>query len=86
MGVPVSIDTYKPEVMRQALDLGADIVNDIWALQQPGALDVSPAIRSCGVCLMHMHGEPQTMQRSPLEGDAGAAGARFPGRPLGCAG
>jgi dihydropteroate synthase len=70
MGVPVSIDTYKPEVMRQALDLGADIINDIWALQQPGALDVIAGHPQCGVCLMHMHGEPQTMQRSPLEGDA----------------
>ncbi|MBA2961294.1 MULTISPECIES: dihydropteroate synthase [Ramlibacter] len=70
MGVPVSVDTYKPEVMRQALDLGADIVNDIWALQQPGAVDVVAAHPSCGVCLMHMHGEPQTMQRTPMEGDA----------------
>src|SRR5215211_526925 len=39
-GVPVSVDTYKPEVMREALDLGADIINDIWALRQPGAADV----------------------------------------------
>ena len=38
LGVPVSVDTYKPEVMREALDLGADIINDIWALRQPGAL------------------------------------------------
>jgi dihydropteroate synthase len=70
MGMPVSVDTYKPEVMRQALDLGADIVNDIWALQQPGAIDVVAAHPACGVCLMHMHGEPRTMQRSPLDGDA----------------
>jgi dihydropteroate synthase len=70
MGVPVSIDTYKPEVMRQALDLGADIVNDIWALRQPGAVDAIAAHPQCGVCLMHMHGEPQTMHRTPLEGDA----------------
>lgn len=70
LGVPVSVDTYKPEVMRQVLDLGADIVNDIWALQQPGALDAVAAHPQCGVCLMHMHGEPRTMQRSPLEGDA----------------
>jgi dihydropteroate synthase len=70
MGVPVSVDTYKPEVMRQALDLGSDIVNDIWALRQPGAVEVIAAHPRCGVCLMHMHGEPQTMQRSPLEGDA----------------
>jgi dihydropteroate synthase len=70
LGVPVSVDTYKPEVMRQALDLGADIINDIWALGQAGAMDVVAGHPLCGVCLMHMHGEPQTMQRSPLEGDA----------------
>ncbi len=70
LGVPVSVDTYKPEVMRQALDLGADIINDIWALRQPGACEAVAAHGSCGVCLMHMHGEPQTMQRSPMEGDA----------------
>ncbi|HZY18209.1 MAG TPA: dihydropteroate synthase [Ramlibacter sp.] len=70
LGVPVSVDTYKPEVMRRALDLGADIVNDIWALRQPGALDAVARHPSCGVCLMHMHGEPQTMHRAPMEGDA----------------
>ena len=70
LGVPISVDTYKPQVMRAALDLGADIVNDIWALRQPGAVDVVARHPHCGVCLMHMHGEPQTMQRSPMEGDA----------------
>src|SRR3954467_594711 len=69
-GLPISVDTYKPEIMREALDLGADIVNDIWALRQPGALDVVAAHPTCGVCLMHMHGEPMTMQRAPMEGDA----------------
>jgi dihydropteroate synthase len=69
-GVPVSVDTYKPEVMREALALGADIVNDIWALRRPGAREAVAAHAQCGVCLMHMHGEPQTMQRSPMEGDA----------------
>jgi dihydropteroate synthase len=69
-GVPISVDTYKPEVMREVLDLGADIVNDVWALRQPGAVEVVAAHPSCGVCLMHMHGEPQTMQRAPLLGDA----------------
>jgi dihydropteroate synthase len=47
-----------------------DIVNDIWALRQPGARETIASHPSCGVCLMHMHGEPQTMQRAPLEGDA----------------
>ncbi len=70
LGIPISVDTYKPEVMREVLDLGADIINDIWALRQPGARDVVTAHPACGVCLMHMHGEPQTMQRSPMEGDA----------------
>ena len=70
LGVPVSVDTYKPRVMQQALDLGADIVNDIWALRQPGAREVVAAHPSCGICLMHMHGEPQTMHRSPMAGNA----------------
>jgi dihydropteroate synthase len=70
LGVPVSVDTYKPEVMRAVLDLGADIVNDIRALRQPGALDAVARHPHCGVCVMHMHGEPQTMQRAPMEGDA----------------
>ncbi|MES2938008.1 MAG: dihydropteroate synthase [Pseudomonadota bacterium] len=70
LGVPVSIDTCKPELMREALDLGADIVNDIWALRQPGAREVVAAHGRCGVCLMHMHGEPRTMQHAPMPGDA----------------
>jgi len=70
LGVPVSVDTYKPEVMRQALDLGADIINDIRGLRQPGARDVVAGHPACGVCLMHMHGEPQTMQQALIEGDA----------------
>ncbi|MFZ3119315.1 MAG: dihydropteroate synthase, partial [Variovorax sp.] len=69
LGVPLSIDTYKPEVMRAVLDLGADIVNDIWALRQPGALAVVAQHPSCGVCLMHMHRDPQTMQAAPMAGD-----------------
>ncbi len=69
LGVPISVDTYKPEVMRAVLDLGADIVNDIWALRQPGAAAVVAAHPRCGVCLMHMHGEPLTMQIAPMNGD-----------------
>ncbi|MEJ2767630.1 dihydropteroate synthase [Mycetohabitans sp. B46] len=63
-GVPISIDTYKPEVMRAALDAGADLINDIWGLRQPGALDAVRDTR-CGLCVMHMQGEPGTMQREP---------------------
>lgn len=69
LGVPISIDTYKPGVMQAALDLGVDIVNDIWALRQPGALQVVVAHPSCGVCLMHMHRDPQTMQIEAMTGD-----------------
>jgi dihydropteroate synthase len=69
LGVPISVDTYKPEVMRAVLDLGADIINDIWALRQPGAAEAVAAHPRCGVCLMHMHRDPQTMQVSPMGGD-----------------
>jgi dihydropteroate synthase len=68
--VPISVDTSKPEVMQAALDLGADIINDIWALRQPGALQVVAQHASCGVCLMHMHREPLSMAQHPMEGDA----------------
>ncbi|MEA3083363.1 MAG: dihydropteroate synthase [Paraburkholderia sp.] len=59
--VPLSVDTYKPEVMRHALTAGADLINDIWGFRMPGAID---AVRDsdCGLCVMHMLGEPQTMQ------------------------
>ncbi|MEN9843970.1 MAG: Dihydropteroate synthase [Pseudomonadota bacterium] len=67
--VPISVDTYKPEVMQMALDLGADIINDVWALRQPKAQEVIAAHPSCGVCVMHMHGEPLSMQLQPFEGD-----------------
>ena len=69
LGVAVSVDTYKSEVMQAVLDLGADIINDVWALRQSGALAVVAAHHSCGVCLMHMHREPQTMQADPMQGD-----------------
>lgn len=63
-GVPLSIDTVKPEVMRAAIDAGADLINDIAALQVPGALAAVAAGRAA-VCLMHMRGEPRTMQADP---------------------
>lgn len=77
LGVPVSVDTYKPEVMQAVLDLGADIINDIWALRQPGALEVVAAHPNCGVCMMHMHREPQTMQAEPMQGDVVAQVVAF---------
>lgn len=69
LGVPMSVDTSKPQVMQAVLDLGADIINDIWALRQPGATQVVAAHPACGVCLMHMHRDPQTMQLAPMQGD-----------------
>ncbi len=61
MEIPLSVDTYKPAVMRAALAAGADLINDIWGFRQPGAID---AVRDsqCGLCVMHMLGEPGTMQ------------------------
>ncbi len=63
-GVPISVDTYKPEVMRAALAHGAAMINDIYALRRPGALD-AVAQSDCALCLMHMQGEPLTMQQGP---------------------
>ncbi|NLY34526.1 MAG: dihydropteroate synthase [Alcaligenaceae bacterium] len=64
-GVPLSIDTFKPEVMKAALQSGVDLINDIYALRQPGALKVVSEFPHCGICIMHMHGEPKTMQVNP---------------------
>jgi dihydropteroate synthase len=69
LGVPLSIDTCKPEVMQRALDLGADIVNDIHALGAEGAVEVVARHPQCGICLMHMSGVPQTMQAAPRHAD-----------------
>ena len=69
LGCPVSVDTHKPEVMAAVLALGADIVNDINALQAPGAIDVVAAHGHCGVCLMHMRGTPASMQQRPTYDD-----------------
>ena len=68
-GVPLSIDTYKPEVMREAIAAGADMINDINGFRAPGALD---AIRDadCALCVMHMQRDPQTMQVAPQYQDA----------------
>ncbi len=60
----LSVDTSKPEVMRAVAAAGADLINDVYALRAPGALEAA-AESGCAVCLMHMQGEPRTMQRSP---------------------
>jgi len=66
--IPVSVDTYHSQTMKRALDLGVDIVNDVWAFRQPAALDAVTSSR-CGLCMMHMHGEPATMQLHPMVGN-----------------
>jgi dihydropteroate synthase len=75
-GVPLSIDTLKPEVMQVALAAGADMINDINALRAPGALELVAASRA-GVCLMHMQGDPGTMQDDPHYVDIVAEVAEF---------
>jgi dihydropteroate synthase len=64
IGIPVSVDTSKPEVMEEALRAGAAMINDVRALRAPGALEVVAASQA-PVCLMHMQGTPTTMQREP---------------------
>lgn len=67
VAVPVSVDTRRARVMREALAAGASMINDIEALQSPGAMEVMAALASkgCAVCLMHMQGKPATMQQDP---------------------
>jgi dihydropteroate synthase len=67
-GVAVSVDTRKPAVMRAAIDAGAAMINDVCALAAPGAIDIC-AGADVGVCLMHMQGDPQTMQQAPVYAD-----------------
>ncbi|NGX16400.1 dihydropteroate synthase [Wenzhouxiangella sp. XN24] len=67
-GPPLSIDTAKPEVMLAASAAGAELINDVRALRAPGALEAAAA-SGCAVCLMHMQGEPRTMQSAPAYGD-----------------
>ena len=83
LGVPVSVDTADPLVMREALEIGVDILNDVRALQAPGALAVAASDPAVGICLMHMQGEPGSMQVAPhYDGDdvVGAVMAFLAGR------
>jgi dihydropteroate synthase len=68
IGKPLSVDTYKPEVMREAIAAGADMINDINAFRAPGAVE---AVKNadCGLCVMHMQRDPQTMQQAPVYAD-----------------
>lgn len=70
-GVPVSVDTYKPAVMRAALESGAAMINDITGMTNQGAL-AAIASSDCAVCVMHMQGKPGTMQERPEYGDVAA--------------
>ena len=67
-GLVVSVDTSKPEVMTAAAQVGAQIINDVYALRREGALEAAEK-SGCGVCLMHMQGEPRTMQKNPVYND-----------------
>ncbi|MBN4668049.1 dihydropteroate synthase [Pandoraea nosoerga] len=75
-GVPLSVDTYKPGVMRAVLAAGADMINDIWGFQQPGAID---AVRDseAALCIMHMLHDPKTMQDAPIYTDVVTEVAAF---------
>jgi len=79
--VPVSVDTFKPDVMRAAVDEGATLINDVRALQSPGALAAAASTRTA-VCLMHMQGEPRTMQIEPHYDDVVAEVREFLKRRL----
>lgn len=63
-GKPISVDTYKPQVMREAIAAGADMINDINGFRAPGALE-AVGDSDCGMCIMHMQSDPQTMQVRP---------------------
>jgi dihydropteroate synthase len=65
---PISIDTSRPEVMRAAVEAGASLINDVRSLREPGAMEAAAAT-SAGVCLMHMQGQPGTMQADPVYDD-----------------
>ena len=65
---PISVDTSKPAVMRAAVAAGADMINDVWALRRPGAIETAREL-DVPVCLMHMQGEPRTMQAEPRYAD-----------------
>lgn len=75
-GVPLSIDTFKPAVMRRVLDAGADMINDIYGFRLPGAIQ-AVAGGSSGLCIMHMLGEPRTMQQAPVYGNVVADVGQF---------
>jgi len=76
LAIPLSVDTRRPRVMREALAAGASMINDVQALQAAGALE-AVAAGDCAVCLMHMRGEPGTMQQNPQYADVVAEVGAF---------
>lgn len=76
LNIPLSVDTFKPEVMRAVLDAGADIINDIAGFRDPASV-AAVADSSCGLCVMHMQGEPKTMQKQPHYDDLYAEVRQF---------
>ncbi len=83
-GAAISVDTSKPEVMRAAIAAGADLVNDVCALSEPGAL-AAVAQSAVGLCLMHMQGQPRTMQANPQYVDVVAEVAAYLGQRVAAA-
>ena len=66
--IVISVDTYKPKVMEQVIDMGVAMINDVFALQKPGAVDIIKKT-NVGICLMHMQDKPKTMQLNPIYQD-----------------
>ncbi len=83
LDVPISVDTSKPEIMREALAHGASMINDIYALRSPGAIEAVAQSRA-GICLMHMQGSPENMQRAPVYRDVVAEVSDFLGGRARC--
>jgi dihydropteroate synthase len=84
IGVPLSVDTSKPDVMRAAVAAGATMLNDVYALRRDGALAMAASL-DVAVCLMHMQGEPRTMQVNPVYDDVAGEVAQFlSGRVTAC--
>jgi len=83
LSIPISIDTSKPNVMTAAVAAGAGLINDVMALQAPGAVEVVADL-NVPVCLMHMQGEPRTMQENPQYGDVASEVKNFLAQRIGC--
>lgn len=81
LGVPVSVDTMKPRVMSAAIRAGAAMINDVNGFRAPGAIE-AVASHGVGLCIMHMRGEPRTMQHGPAYGDVVAEVGQFLGDRL----